>query len=147
MAKAKKIEPKLNIQHHYITLKLPVGNFTTSFSGAKASGQLATMSKAFTALDNYVQTASKTKTVGEAMNDLLNPALLDKLVPGWDSPVVAETFVPGDKVSLKSDLLSKKYPGQYEVKMTKGKYTYITVTNKSGVKELIGFYSTEFTKK
>jgi hypothetical protein len=35
------------------------------------------MKGAFDALDKYVQITCKTKTVGEAMNDLLNPALLN----------------------------------------------------------------------
>jgi len=139
--------PKLNIQHNYITLKLPVGNFTTSYSGAKASGQLAKMPGAFNALDRYVQTATKTKSVGDAMNDLLNPTLLNQLVPGWDKPVIAETFIVGDQVVFKSGLFAKKYPGTYEVKGTKGKYTYITLTNKVGKTEIVGFDSTEFTKK
>ena len=146
--KTKKIAaPKLNVQHNYITLKLPVGNFTTSYSGAKASGQLAKMPGAFTALDRYVQTAGKTKSFGEAMNDLLNPVLLDQLVPGWDKPVIAEVFVAGDKVVFKSGLFAKKYPGTYDVRSQKGKYTYITVVNKVGVAENVGFDSTELTKK
>ena len=139
--------PKLNIQHNYITLKLPTGNFTTSYGGAKASGQLAKMPGAFQALDKYVQTAGKTKSFGEAMNDLLNPALLDQLVPGWDKPVVAEVFVAGDKVVFKSGMFAKKYPGTYDVRSQKGKYTYITVVNKVGVAENVGFDSTELTKK
>lgn len=139
--------PKLNIQHNYITLKLPTGNFTTSYSGAKASGQLAKMPGAFTALDKYVQTATKTKSVGDAMNDLLNPTLLNKLVPGWDKPVIAETFIVGDGVVFKSGLFAKKYPDTYEVKGVKGKYTYISVTNKAGKTEIVGFDSTELTKK
>jgi len=139
--------PKLNIQHNYITLKLPTGNFTTSYGGAKASGQLAKMPGAFQALDKYVQTAGKTKSFGEAMNDLLNPVLLDQLVPGWDKPVVAEVFVAGDKVVFKSGMFAKKYPGTYDVRSQKGKYTYITVVNKVGVAENIGFDSTELTKK
>jgi hypothetical protein len=139
--------PKLNIQHNYITLKLPVGNFTTSYSGAKASGQLAKMPGAFNTLDRYVQTATKTKSVGDAMNDLLNPTLLNQLVPGWDKPVIAETFIVGDVVVFKSGLFAKKYPGTYEVKGTKGKYTYITLTNKVGKTEIVGFDSTELTKK
>ena len=70
---AKKIAtPKLNVQHSYITLKLPTGNFTTSFGGAKVSGQLVKMKGAFEALDSYVRNASKTKSFGEAMNDLLD---------------------------------------------------------------------------
>lgn len=139
--------PKLNIQHNYITLKLPTGNFTTSYGGAKASGQLAKMPGAFQALDKYVQTAGKTKSFGEAMNDLLNPVLLNKLVPGWDKPVIAEVFVAGDKVVFKSGMFAKKYPGTYDVRSQKGKYTYITVVNKVGVAENIGFDSTELTKK
>ena len=140
--------PKLNIQHSYITLKLPTGNFTTSFAGAKVSGQLVKMKGAFQALDRYVQIASKTKSFGEAMNDLLNPKLLDQLVPGWDKPVVAEVFGAGDKVVFKDGLFSKKYPDTYEVRQMKGKYTYILVTNaKTGNLESIGFDSTELTKK
>jgi hypothetical protein len=38
------------------------------------------------------------KTVGEAMNDLLNPALLNKLVPGWDN--LLQILVAGDTVSF-----------------------------------------------
>lgn len=139
--------PKLNIQHNYITLKLPTGNFTTSYGGAKASGQLAKMPGAFQALDKYVQTAGKTKSFGEAMNDLLNPVLLDQLVPGWDKPVIAEVFVAGDKVAFKSGMFAKKYPGTYDVRSQKGKYTYIAVANKAGVAENVGFDSTELTKK
>ena len=81
------------------------------------------------------------------MNDLLNPKLLDQLVPGWDKPVVAEVFAPNDKVSFKDGLFSKKYPGTYDVRLQKGKYTYITVVNKLGVASNVGFDSTEFTKK
>ena len=145
--KTKIAAPKLNIQHNYITLKLPTGNFTTSYSGAKASGQLAKIPGAFQALDRYVQTAGKTKSFGEAMNDLLNPVLLDQLVPGWDKPVIAEVFVAGDKIVFKSGMFAKKYPGTYDVRSQKGKYTYITVTNKVGVAENVGFDSTELTKK
>jgi hypothetical protein len=62
---------KLNVQRSYITLKLP--QVTSQIhGGAKCSGQLVTMKGAFDALDKYVQITCKTKTVGEAMNDLLN---------------------------------------------------------------------------
>lgn len=147
MATKKTATPKLNVQRNYITLKLPTGNFTTSFGGAKVSGQLVKMKGAFEALDKYVQTASKTKSYGDAMNDLLNPTLLNKLVPGWDKPVIAEVFNVGDKVSFKDVLFSKKYPGTYEVKLQKGKYTYITIVNKAGIASNVGFDSTELTKK
>jgi hypothetical protein len=81
------------------------------------------------------------------MNDLLNPVLLDQLVPGWDKPVIAEVFVAGDKVVFKSGMFAKKYTGTYDVRSQKGKYTYITVINKVGVAENVGFDSTELTKK
>lgn len=147
MAIKKTQAPKLNVQHNYITLKLPTGNFTTSFSGAKCSGQLVKMKGAFEALDRYVQTTMKTKSAGEAMNDLTNPKLLNKLVPGWDKPVIADTFVSGDLVSFKDGMFAKKYPGKYEVTSTKGKYTYIKVLNKrTGLTENVGFDSTELKK-
>ena len=38
-------------------------------------------------------------------------------------------------------------PGTYEVKVTKGKYTHISVANKAGKTEIVGFDSTELTKK
>jgi len=140
---AKKIttpQPKLNVQHDYISLKLPVGTFTTSRSGAKASGQLCQMKGAFESLDKYVQTTAKTKTIGEAMNDLLNPTLLNKLVPGWDKPMVTDTFTTGDKAQFTSDLFSKKYPGKHDVVMTKGKYVYLKMINaKTGKSENVGF--------
>ena len=139
--------PKLNIQHDYITLKLPTGNFTTSRNGAKVSGQLVQMKGSLEALDKYVQTTSKTKSIGEAMNDLLNPKLLNKLVPGWDKPMVTDTFTTGDKAKFTSDLYVKKYPDTYEVKMVKGKYVYLVVPNKrSGKDEVIGFQLIDLKK-
>jgi|TARA_R110000782_G_scaffold31383_1_gene77298 hypothetical protein len=139
--------PKLNIQRSYITLKLPTGNFTNSYGGAKCSGQLVTMKGAFDALDKYVQITCKTKTVGEAMNDLLNPALLNKLVPGWDKPLIADTFVAGDTVSFVPGLFSKKYPGNFEVASVKGKYVYIKViNNRSKLYENVGFEAITFKK-
>lgn len=116
--KSVKGAPKLNIQHDYISLKLPTGTFTTSFRGAKCSGELCEIKGAFKALDTYVQTTAKTKSIGEAMNDLLNPKLLDKLVPGWDKPKVIDTFTAGEKLQFTSELFSKKYPGKHEVVKT-----------------------------
>jgi hypothetical protein len=51
----------INVQRSYITLKLPTGNFTNSYGGAKCSGQLVTMKGAFDALDKYVQITCKNK--------------------------------------------------------------------------------------
>lgn len=138
--------PKLNVQHNYITLKLPTGNFTTSYGGAKCSGQLVKMKGAFTALDNYVQTQMKTRNAGDAMNDLLNPVLLNRLVPGWDKPTIADTFVAGDTVSFIDGMFVKKYPGKFDVVSVKGKYVYIKVLNRSGLTETVGFAATELKK-
>lgn len=139
--------PKLNVQHNYITLKLPTGNFTTSYGGAKCSGQLVKMKGAFIALDNYVQTQMKTRNAGDAMNDLLNPVLLNRLVPGWDKPTIADTFVAGDTVSFIDGMFVKKYPGKFDVVSVKGKYVYIKVLNKrSGLTETVGFAATELKK-
>lgn len=121
--------PKLNIQHDYITLKLPVGNFTTSYVGAKASGELVQMKGAFEKLDSYIQNASKSKSVGEAMNDLLDTKLLNKLVPGWDKPTVADNFIEGDKVKFTLESFSKKYPGVYEVAYMKRKNVFLKMMN------------------
>ncbi len=121
--------PKLNVQHDYITLKLPIGNFTTSFGGSKASGELVQMKGAFEKLDNYVQTASKSKSIGESMNDLLDTKLLNKLVPGWDKPTVADSFTEGDKVKFTVDAFAKKYPGVYEVAYMKRKNVFLKIMN------------------
>ena len=140
------ILPKLLVNHDYITLKLPTGNFTTSRSGAKVTGQLVNMGNAFNVLDNYIQTQAKTRTMFAAFNDLLNPKLLDKLVPNWNNPIIAENLVEGDFVKFTSTSFIKKYPNSYVVRYTKGKYTYILVPNKKGELESIGFYSTELKK-
>lgn len=120
MIKTKQLQPKLNIQHNYISLKLPVGTFTTSFSGAKASGQLCQMPGAFEALDKYVQTASKTKSIGDSMKDLLDVNLLNKLVPGWDKPIVPDVVNVGDTIAFTTELFSKKYPGNHKVVSVRG---------------------------
>lgn len=138
--------PKINSQRDYITLKLPVGNFTTSFNGAKASGQLVEMKGAFEALDKYVQTKAKTSSIGEAMNDLLNPKLLNKLVPGWDNPMVPDTYVSGDTVQFVSPAFAKRYPGKYEVTKTARKNVFLKIPNKQGLLENVGVPSISIKK-
>jgi hypothetical protein len=146
MAKKKNTLPKLNSQRDYITLKLPVGNFTTSFRGAKASGQLVEMKGAFEALDKYVQTQAKTTSIGEAMNDLLDPKLLNKLVPGWNNPIIPDTFTKGDSVKFVSPMFAKKHPGNFEVVKTARKNVYLKMTNKKGIVENVGVPSTSIKK-
>ena len=146
MATKTKVSAKLNVQHDYISLKLPTGTFTTSYRGSKVSGQLVQMKGAFESLDKYIQIASKKKTVGEAMNDLTNPSLLNKLVPGWDKPIVSDKFTAGDMVKFISDTFKKKYPETYEVALVKGKYTYLKLPNKMGKIENLGVLGIDIKK-
>jgi len=136
----------LNVQHDYITLKLPVGNFTKSYGGTKTSGQLVTMKGAFDAIDNYIKNKSKEtkKNFGEIMQELTNPDVMDALVPGWDQPKVV-VLAGGDTVKFSEPAYAKRYPASYPVAYVKGKYAYISVPNKIGGTENIGFplYSLE----
>lgn len=136
--------PKLNVQYDYITLKLPAGNFTYKRYGSKTTGQLAHM-KALAVLENYVLKSDK--SVGEAMQELTNPELLNKLIPGWDTVVKAELYIAGDKVVFVNDAYKKRYSGIYEVHSVKGKYTYVRIFNtKLNKEEIIGFYTTELAR-
>lgn len=75
----------LNKQHEYITLRTPNGNYTNSFSGAKASGRLALDSNSFNAIDGHVQNlVRKGKTYGAAMETLLDESILSILWPDWN---------------------------------------------------------------
>lgn len=134
----KKTELKLNCQHDYISLKMPIGTFTVSRSGAKASGELVTIAGAFETLDNYVHKTSG-KTVGEAMEDLTKPEFLATLIPNWNKPTVADTFVDGDTAEFIQGIFKKKYPSTYKVNKIKGKYVFLEVPNKKGVMEVVGF--------
>ena len=120
----------VNLQHDYLTLKTPVGNFTTGRSGAKASGQLTSIPGAFKAIDDYVENAVKNKkSYGEAFKDLLDPKLMDVLVPGWDKPKVVNV-ADGDRVVFSDEYFKKQYPGEYNVKYVKGKYAYLELPDK-----------------
>jgi hypothetical protein len=143
----KRAKITINVQHDYLTLKLPVGNFTTSYGGAKASGQLASMPGAFKALDSYVQEHAKKRTYKEVFDTLMNPELMDTLVPGWDNPKTLNASV-GDTVKFTNPIFSKKYPGNYVVKSMTPKYVNITVMEK-GKPCLIGFpkHELELVKK
>ena len=55
----------LNIQHDYITLRTPNGNYTTSWGGAKASGKLGSHKTAFNNIDKFVQEKMKNSTAGD----------------------------------------------------------------------------------
>jgi hypothetical protein len=76
----------LNVQHNYITLKTPNGNFTVSRSGYKATGKLASSDKAFKAILNFFDTRRKAGyNNGEVMNMLADEKILVSLWPDWNS--------------------------------------------------------------
>ncbi len=143
---SKRAVAKLNVQHDYITLKLPTGNFTVSFGGVKVSGQLVNMPGAFRALDQYVQKERKEKNMGDVMNQLTDPIILDSLVPGWDKPIIADKFTEGDIVKFKGAPFSTKFPEKYVVNSHKGKYVYINLPQKDGSIRNTGFDAIEFQK-
>ena len=126
----------LNIQHDYITLKTPNGNYTSSWSGAKASGKLATDGKAFSAIDKYVQTKIKGSNYGDVMKTLLNPKVLTTLWPDWNQKVEENTFKPTDNVKFKEGLFVKKYPKGGVVTRVARKYVYMRLADTN---EVIGF--------
>src|SRR6185369_6891930 len=101
----------LNIQHDYITLRTPTGNYTSSYGGEKISGQLGMIPGAFTAINKYIDTETKVnkRNFGEVMNDLLDPKLMDRLAPGWDKPKTID-IAPTDKVKFSEGIIAKKYP-------------------------------------
>jgi len=126
----------LNIQHDYITLKTPNGNYTSSWGGAKASGKLAQDGKAFSAIDKYVQTKIKGSNYGDVMKTLLNPTVLSSLWPDWNQKVEDNTFLPNDKVKFNQPMFIKKYPNGGVVTKVARKYVFIRLTDKN---EVIGF--------
>lgn len=88
----------LNTQHDYITLRMPNGNFTVSYSGYKASGGLVDDDGgAFKRFVNHVKKERQTKTVGEVMEELTKKELLDSIWSDWDK-VVKNEFKKGNKV-------------------------------------------------
>jgi hypothetical protein len=117
--------PKLKVTHDYITLSLPVGNYTVSFNGRKASGQLATMKGAFATLNKYVDQESKTKSYGEVMEQLTNIEVLNQVFPEWNQAKEVDTFKVGDFATFDTEATAfiKKYGnGPFEVVSVKPKY-------------------------
>lgn len=130
----------LNIQHDFLTLKMPTGSFTVNRNGAKASGQLVSMKGAFEALDKYIHDKSKGSSFGDVMKEMVaKPEILDELVPGWDKPKEI-TLKPGDTVKMSEPAFAKKYPDEYKVKDVRKTNVFIEVPKKGGGGvDIIGF--------
>jgi hypothetical protein len=135
----------LNIQHDYITLKTPNGNYTTSWNGARASGKLAYHPTAFTNIDKYVQTEVKKPgaNYGDVMASLTDPKILSTLWPEWNETVEPNNFVPTDKVVFNQPAFFKKYPKGGIVKSVSRKNVYIQLFDTN---EVIGFDYQTLTK-
>ena len=127
----------LNLQHDYITLKTPNGNYTSSWGGAKASGKLALNGKAFRAIDVYVETERKTKNMGDVKESLLDPKVLTRLWPDWNEDVPKNDFTPTEKVKFIPDsMYAKKFPKGGVVTKVSRKNVFIRLED---TKEVIGF--------
>jgi len=136
----------LNIQHDYITLRTPNGNFTNSWGGAKASGKLAMDNKAFNAIDKFIQINSKNSNYKDVMVTLLDPKVISPLWSGWNEEVKKNDFQINDKVKfIPNCLFTKKYPNGGVVKKVSRKNVFITLLD--GKKETIGFDFQFLTRK
>lgn len=126
----------LNVQHDYITLKTPNGNYTSSWGGSKGSGKLAQDDKSFVAIDKYVETNKKKSSVGDVMKTLLDPKVLSSLWSNWNEEIKVNDFVPTDKVKFNITPFIKKYPRGGEVVKVAKKYVFIKLIDTN---ETIGF--------
>lgn len=126
----------LNVQHDYITLKTPNGNYTTSWGGARGTGKLAQDMKSFNDIDKYVETKRKTMNFLDVMKSLLDPKVLSSLWEGWNEEVKPNNFVITDKVKFIIPTFIKKYPNGGTVVKVAKKYVYIRL---SDTNEVIGF--------
>lgn len=126
----------LNVQHDYITLKTPNGNYTTSWGGAKSSGKLTQNSKAFNAIDRYVETKRKSMNFLDVMKSLLEPKVLSLLWEGWNEEVKPNNFVKDDKVKFIIPVFSKRYPNGGTVVKVSRKNVFLRLVDTN---QVIGF--------
>ncbi len=132
----------INIQQDYITLKTPNGSFISSWNGAKASGKLASDTKSFNAIDEYVK--SFQGTVSEAIKSLTDPTTLTKLWPAWNQEAPKTVIKISDKVAFKArSPFKRKYKEDYYVvAKIASKGVYVRVG-----KELVPFDAQELELK
>ena len=133
----------LNIQHDYITLKTPYGNYTTSYGGDKVSGLTTSLPNLLKRLHDY--TGAKSAELGNyglAMEDLMNN--FTTVIPEVLTLGNTGKFEVGNIVKFSEPLFIKKYPGEYtvvEVKKT-------TVTLRIGTSKInVPSYAVTYTSK
>lgn len=124
-----KAKLSLNIQHDYITLKTPNGNYTQSYGGVKATGKLAV---AFNSINNFVKAelAKENANLGDVMQMLTNEELMTSLWPDWNKNFIPDIKV-GDTVTFDNVTFLKKYPQPGIITEIKKKYAFINFPNTS----------------
>jgi len=123
----------LNVQHDYITLRTPNGNYTSSWGGARASGKLAQSKNGFNNIDKYVETIKKEKVLIDVMKDLIKTEIISTLWSGWNEEIKKNDFASGNNVKFNNSLLAKKYPNGGVVKNVARKYVYVHLVDGDSV--------------
>lgn len=101
-------DSRLSIQnaYNYMSLRMPNGRFTFSYSGAKGSGGLVDDEPSFRRLIAYMDgPRPKGQTNGERMQTLLDPAVLTPLYPNW----------AGDATTQKQVEIPTPHPNQLHI--------------------------------
>jgi hypothetical protein len=127
MATTTKSKLSLNVQHDYITLRTPNGNFTMSFGGYRASGKLASHPTAFNAIMKFLKEHKGTNI--EQMTDLTKEEILSTLYPEWNASTSVNYGV-GDMVRFTSPHFVKTYPATYKVLEMKMKKVIIDLNGR-----------------
>lgn len=122
---------KLNVQHEYITLGMPNGNFTISYNGYKCSGGLSFDQAGFDSLVKFVKDKNNGKNMGEIMAKLANEEVLSKVWPNWDKPAKVTIYQIGAKVKI-----AAKLPDGSPIRVNPAKYGIGVVTEDKGKKSV-----------
>ena len=95
----------LNIQHEYITLRMPNGSFTYGFSRIKATGGVG--EESFDRLIGFMEEGTGNPL--SKMKELLQPEILGSLCPEWSLSPSEHGFKKGDRVIVDDPLVLREY--------------------------------------
>lgn len=124
----------LNVQHDYITLRTPNGNYTYGRNGSKSSGNLVLDGNSFVNLEKFIRSGTN---LLDSFKELLNPSTLSNYWKGWDIDVKVNSFEIGDRVMFNHPIFLKKYPNGGVVMTVKRKTVYLKLIDDN--KQIIGF--------
>ncbi len=127
----------LNVQHDYLTLRTPNGNFTVGRYGTKSTKMDADSHEKLT---KYVRT-SKKKTLQDTMESLLNPKTLSKYFPNWEVEKSSKSYKVGQKVKFTHPQIVKRFGSAGTIVEVLRSNVVVQFTNKQRVTlnpELIG---------